>query len=449
MTARTLTGNTSSRPRHAFAAVLVLASVVALALGAGRAPVTMADGDAATVGEGGPVDPSYPDAASSEAAIATESPIPTGPVETTPETEEPAGDAASEGPGVGDPSPPTEAPVAEPDPTATPPQTVVPSATADASIDPPGDALRAAAESTAIEIGVCEPAVGSDAVIGHGGTGTYRCDALITVVQVPAAFTEMVLDWGVVAEVTPGWLVELRALGDTGSGTRESWTPGAAPGLAVVEHLGPVDDVDGNPDDGVFSYEVQFEIRLTAPGCGGPISPDVTVTPSVLPTIDGTAGWRRSGELYRQVRPSLAVNAPVLALSRTATGDLEDAIDPLRFSHASQTLSAGTLSLTVTSGFCGGWAVSISATDFRSEAGGAAFGAGNLLMEATGAGSGVPQPTAMMTLSNAEQAIVAAVNQPLPAGSYTYAFNLTLTIPGGTPPGTYTATLTVTSTAAP
>ena len=313
----------------------------------------------------------------------------------------------------------------------------------------PGDAVRSAAESTAIEIHACELATGSNVAIGQGEASVYACAATITVVPIPLEVAEIVLEWGVIVDVTPGWTAELRTQSDTENEAEAVWIPGTAPGLGVIEHLGPSDDADGDPTDGIFSFEVPFEVRLAAPACGGPIDPDVTVTPSVLPTIDGTEGWRRHGELYRQIRPALAVAAPAPALSRSSTGELDDTQNPLRFSHVDQTVDAGTLDLSVSSSYCGGWMVSISATDFWSESGDAAFGVGNLALVRTGIGPGAPHPAAALTLSTGDQSIISAFLEPLPVGTYTYSFDLSLTIPGGTPPGTYVSTVTVSASAAP
>ncbi len=438
MIARTLTGRTPFLPPLLFAVVaMVLVPVIAIALGMGRVPATLAEGEAAAVGDGAPADSPATEPASTVAPNATEFPVTVNPNETVPATEETPSDT------------PTEVPVVELDPTAAPTSTIVPDATAPATIDQPEDVVRAAVESTAIEIDACSLPIGSTDVLGQGGTGIYQCAATIAVMTVPEAFTEIVLDWGVFAEVTPGWIVELRSRDDLGDGAEAAWVPGTDPGLEVIEHLAANDDGDGNPADDVFVYEVSFEVRLTAPACGGPIEPDVTISPSVLPTIDGIDGWRRHGELSRRIRPSLAVAAPAPVLSRTGTGELDNANNPLRFSHADQTVDAGTLDLTVISGYCGGWNVAISATDFSSEAGDVAFGVGNLALATTGAGSGAPHPAAALKLSNGDQSIVSASLDPLPVGTYTYSFSLTLTIPGGTPPGTYITTVTVTTSAAP
>lgn len=453
MNARTLTSKKSIRACCSSLPIVVMAVlpalILAVGLGMGREAATAFEGEEVTVGAGTVSD----QVGSDPAAVVEPDPIATAlapdPTSTTPAYPDAPGEAPVSDPAATVEPTSTEPPVVGPaTPTEVAPAPVPTAVGIDVAVGP-DEAVLAAAESTTIEIGTCLPASGSNSAIDQGGTGVYDCVATITVAQVPEGFAEIVLDWAITTDGPPSWIVELRANGSTGTGEDDGWNPGAAPGLNVIERLGADDDIDGNTADEAFSYAAHFEVRLGAPSCGGPIEPDVVLTPSILPTIDGISGWRRHGELARPVQPVLVVSAPAPLLSRGDTGVLDDAVDRLRFSHADQTVDAGTLDLTVTSGYCGGWNVSISATDFWSEAGDSAFGAGNLALATTGTGSGAPHPAAALTLSNGDQSIVSASLEPLPVGTYTYSFSLTLTIPGGTPPGIYISTVTVTTSAAP
>ena len=378
MIARTLAGRKSIRaccPGLGFTLAVVLATMTfALALGVGPGAATAVEGDEATAGAD-TVDPADDSPGLGVSADPTVVPLAPDPTETEPTMSTPPAEAPVEVPIAVGESTPTESPAESATAADLIPTAAATGAGAD-PIDGTDEAVHAAAESTTIEIGSCLPAPGSTDKIDQGGTGVYDCVATITVASVPAAFSEIVLDWTMTADVTPGWTADLRRHDSGGNGLEEGWVPGTLPGMGAIEILGADDDGDGDGSDGRFTYDVHFGVRLRAPSCGGPLAPDLVMIPSVLPTIDGIPGWRRHGELARAVQPLLSVAPPAPQLSRGTTGALDDPANPLRFSHADQLVDAGTLDLTITSGYCGGWTVSISATDFWSGPGGSTFGVG-------------------------------------------------------------------------
>ncbi len=443
MISRTFTGKTLARGAVPPFAVVVLVVIVTIGLGTGRTPAAEIEETPVEAGESAdPSNPANPDSVATETLIPTELPPPLEPTSTLTPVIVPT---ATMAPVATEPLTGDSVPV--PDPSASPPPT------ADAAAqDGSPPLLRGIAERAAIEIDGCIPTtqVATEDFV-QGGNIVYGCQATITVADLPVSLTEVLFEWTVTTDVSPGWTADLRmhpGVEDQWDNV-DTWLPGSAPGLVVTQVL-TGDDAGSNTSGGVLTYGVRFDLRLTVPECGGPLDPLVTLTSGVATTIDGVPGASVQGQTVQPVRPVLTIAAPSPSLRRGTTGVLDDPSVPLRFSHADQVVDAGTMELTVTSGYCGGWTVSISATDFLAVDDGVTFDAANLSMIAATDGPGLDgQPGTALPLSPVVQSIVSAQGQPIPAGTYTHSFNLTLTIPGGTPPGIYTSTVTVTASAAP
>jgi len=113
-------------------------------------------------------------------------------------------------------------------------------------------------------------------------------------------------------------------------------------------------------------------------------------------------------------------------------------------------VDAGRLEITMASAGCGGWSLSISATEFVALAETTAFPAGQLVVKAIGTDQGAPGPVARaLQLTTEPQVLVSAPRESRLDDSYTYLLSLELTIPGGTLPGDYSSTVTVTMSAEP
>jgi WxL domain surface cell wall-binding len=176
----------------------------------------------------------------------------------------------------------------------------------------------------------------------------------------------------------------------------------------------------------------------------------------------------------RALRPAtaaimlLALATPVLGVNivtqqitaGTRSASIADVtLGALVYSHSDQT-NTGTLVLTAddSTGSLLGWNVTVQASAFSS--GGNTIPAANFSITSAGAATrvvgqavdAVGGPKAPATGATGSLDVARKTLQALPlfgAGTYTQNLGVSLLVPGGTPTGTYTSTLTVTISAGP
>jgi len=145
---------------------------------------------------------------------------------------------------------------------------------------------------------------------------------------VPAMSTSIGVDWELSADVSPGWTVELGTY-QAGDGTGgQAWAGAGSARLVGVDQFSR----SGDSDEGHISlarlHTVQFGIRLTAPPCGGPVEPEISVSSFVVSHIDGIAGTESYNRTVLPVQPVLLIEAPTATLNRTMVGVLVDPSNP-------------------------------------------------------------------------------------------------------------------------
>lgn len=179
--------------------------------------------------------------------------------------------------------------------------------------------------------------------------------------------------------------------------------------------------------------------------------------------------WTSSAPARPRLAPAvtlagvLTFGAASTALGALSASAADLSLSPLTYAHADQ-VNSGTLTLTSSdSGPTAlGWNVTIqsSALAYSGPNGGAAIPAANLAItvanpptvvsgqaiDPTG-GPRVPVANATGTLEVARRTLEAAADFGL--GTYQQGLGVTLTVPGGSRAGTYTATLTVTIASGP
>lgn len=151
------------------------------------------------------------------------------------------------------------------------------------------------------------------------------------------------------------------------------------------------------------------------------------------------------------------------ALGALSASVADLSLSPVTYAHADQ-ISSGTLTLTASDSgpIALGWNVTIqsSALAYSGPNSGAAIPAGNLAITAANpptvvsgqainpiGGPRVPAANATGTLDAPRRTLEATVGFGL--GTYQQGLGVTLTVPGGSRAGTYTATLTVTIATGP
>lgn len=353
--------------------------------------------------------------------------------------------------------PPTESPegIVAGEPTSDATDVSLPSPTPGAfgsegdPVDPVTTTPQGAIEAATVAEVTCTPGLNASRSLTPGGTNVYDCLLVITLDRLPLSFSSVGLEWTVSSSGATGWDVAL-GRNDAFQEVNAEWVSGDAPGLGGVESLTADDDEDGDQSNRVFVYTVGFATKLVAPLCGGASYPIVTLSSVITPAFDSIPGTEARHDVTLAETPTLAITQPSAELSRSTIGALQERDGPLAFSHADQTIDAGSMEVTVEGARCGGWTVSISSTEFAASSGALAFLAGNLTVTDIVSGEGAPAPASRsLQLTHEPQALVTAPPMTLPGDVYTYALNLELTIPGGMPPGEYTSTLTVTTSAAP
>jgi len=186
------------------------------------------------------------------------------------------------------------------------------------------------------------------------------------------------------------------------------------------------------------SFSVTFTV---VPAGSAPGTSQTVLVPSAV-TNNGRTYTGPTGSFTIKGESTPAFSTTVTESNLEWSGD---------YSHTTQTRDLGWLKYQVV--FAGetskGWSVQVSASDFVRTEGGDGIPKANLQLTSSSNPdvAGMSRPSTSGSLGSSMEVLQAPT--AVPAGTYEQTLYMSLNIPGGTFPGTYTSEITITAAAAP
>jgi outer membrane biosynthesis protein TonB len=187
-----------------------------------------------------------------------------------------------------------------------------------------------------------------------------------------------------------------------------------------------------------------------SPACSAPATGGWTISARIAPIRGGVTG--DDVDLPETVFQATATDG-----SHTASASVvESSLDWDFEASFGDQQATGSLTYKVSGSGCSGWNVSLAANPFTytGEAQGSALEPGHLQLASTGEpvpelgdGTGVTATGVIGSLDEPRTVLTAASGHG--DGTYQQRLNVSITVPGGTPPGTYSSTITVNAATGP